>query len=60
MNFSGTYFTPSCFEIFDAILCSHVSFLFLLVFALPSMGQGALLAGFVPVHSDIHVDEILR
>ncbi len=39
MNFSGTQFTPLCFESFNAILYSRVSFLFLLVFVLLIQGK---------------------
>jgi hypothetical protein len=60
MNFSGTYFTPFSFEIFNAILCSHVYFLVLQVFTLPGRGQRPLSTGLAPVKGDIYADEILR
>jgi hypothetical protein len=43
---------------FNAILCLHVSFLVLLVFALPTRGQGALSTGLVRVYSDNHADKL--
>jgi hypothetical protein len=60
MNFGGTSFPPFGFQTFDAILCSCVTFLFLVVFALPGRSQGALSVGLIPVHSDLHADVILH